>query len=106
MAANAGKITKSQPGEKGTPLPLNVHCSEVSNGVGHSFQLCQMFLGRGKIYNAPPIRKKAGMYISFYREGSRHSSEKTLRVGVVYKHKIKDLLHEPTKAVSRSVFLF
>ena len=46
------------------------------------------------------------MYISLYREGSRHSREKTLRSGVVYKHKTKDLLHEPTKAVSRSVFCF
>ena len=46
------------------------------------------------------------MYISFYREGSRHSREKTLRSGVVYKHKTKVLLHEPTKAVSRSVFCF
>ena len=29
-----------------------------------------------------------------------------MRSGVVYKHKTKDLLHEPTKAVSRSVFCF
>ncbi len=65
-----------------------------------------MFLERGKSDNVAPIRKKAGMYISLYREGSRHSREKTLRSGVVYKHKTKDLLHEPTKAVSRSVFCF
>ena len=58
-----GKNNKKPTGKKDTPLPLNVQCSGVSNGVGHSFQLCQMVLGRGKSYNAPPIREKAGMYI-------------------------------------------
>lgn len=57
--------------------------------------------GKGKGEGKEYIKKD-----TLYREGSRHSREKTLRSGVVYKHKIKDLLHEPTKAVSRSVFLF
>ena len=57
--------------------------------------------GKGKGEGKEYIKKD-----TLYREGSRHSREKTLRSGVVYKHKTKDLLHEPTKAVSRSVFCF
>lgn len=49
VGSERGKNNKKPTGEKGTPLPLNVQYSGISNGEGHSFQLCRIFLERGII---------------------------------------------------------
>ena len=95
--AKGGRPRKSEKSERFSEkrtVFLESEKSQKSQGEGEGE-------GKGKGEGKEYIKKD-----TLYREGSRHSREKTLRSGVVYKHKTKDLLHEPTKAVSRSVFCF